>query len=529
MALFALNRFDRNRFRALASAFMVSAVLAGCGGGGGGGTPAAGGGGMTPDPMTPDPITRTFTTGTPTAADRTGTGGNDVWTIAGNITGDSPTLNINGVINGADGNDRIELNEDAVVEGIAFSNTAPTAGSGLLHLQDIETITLDGGTVNAAIDASAAFPDDVGAGITFNLISGVAGNGDITGSSRNDTFIIAGNITGDSRALDINGAINGAGSTDEVRMVNGRSVRGDEVRLIAGGVVNSLDFRDSTPGDLNLQNVETITIDGGTVNDNIDGGPSVFEGDDGAPEAITFNLVSGTVNADIRGSDHDDVFIVSGNLGGETDTDPALDINGLIRGGNGDEDEVRLVAGGVVSAINFGSFTAGQLNLRDVETIRLDGGTVGNITGAAGDEQFFIMGDLISGDLNITGVIDGAGSVSGNTFTLASGGVVRDIAFSAENPAMGDVHLRNISNIFLRGGTVNNITGSTGSDRFFITGDLTSDDLNINGIIDGGDATDVFALDGGVVNDIAFTAGNPPRAMSICGTLRTLPFFAAAP
>ena len=48
-------------------------------------------------------------------------------------------------------------------------------------------------------------------GVTFNLVSGGAGSGDITGSGFNDLFIISGNITGDNPALDINGLIQGGG------------------------------------------------------------------------------------------------------------------------------------------------------------------------------------------------------------------------------------------------------------------------------------------------------------------------------
>ena len=66
---------------------------------------------------------------------------------------------------------------------------------------------------------------------------------------------------------------------------------------------------------------------------------------------------------------------------------------------------------------------------------------------------------------------------------------------------MGDVHLQNIGNIDLRGGTVRNITGAT----IAISGNLTSSALNITGIID---SNRILRLaTGGVVRDIAFTAG----------------------
>ena len=98
----------------------------------------------------------------------------------------------------------------------------------------LKTITLDGGTVNGTIDASAATGTT---GITFNLIRGVAGPTDtpngcddcfaITGSDQNDIFIISGDITPNTNPpLDINGLIQGGGGNrDEVRLGVGGGVR----------------------------------------------------------------------------------------------------------------------------------------------------------------------------------------------------------------------------------------------------------------------------------------------------------------
>ena len=87
MALFENKLGSMSRGASARRAIAVSAafiVLIGCGGGGGGGG-----------------VNRTFQTGTPTAAELTGTTANDVFTVAGDNRGDNPDLAINGVIDGA--------------------------------------------------------------------------------------------------------------------------------------------------------------------------------------------------------------------------------------------------------------------------------------------------------------------------------------------------------------------------------------------------------------------------------------------
>ena len=471
MALFDVNRFDRNRFRALVSAFMLSAVLAGCGGGGGDGAPAAMNPGPT-NPPTPMVMMQTFTTGTPTAAERTGTGGNDVFTITGDITGNSPALVINGVIDGGgdtetDSRDSIFGDifrlDGGVVNNIAVSASNPAPGD--VHLQNIETIQLRSGNVNN--------------------ITGSAGNAEI--------FTVSGDLT--SNSLNITGIIDGG-------MGGGVAGNRDSFTLGSGGVVRNIAFSASPPaaGDVHLQNIEVISVSGGTVRGNI------------------------------TGSAGNEFFAITGDL-----TSDDLSINGIIDGGDGDADTFLLgifgVSGffGVVRDIVFSqsNLNADDVHLQNIEGISLFAGTVRNITGSAGSEQFFIVGDLTSNDLNITGIIDGGGN-SGtgffpDTFSLSLGGVVNNIAVSASNPTAGDVHLQNIPFIYLTIGTVmGNITGSANSEVFFILGDLTSDDLNITGIIDGGvGGGDAFMLGStivppgvpavipGVVRDIAFSTSNP--------------------
>ena len=501
----SLHQFHHLARRAMAvSAALI--VLAGCGGGGGGG---GDGGGMTPDPMTPDPITRTFTTGTPTAAERTGAGGNDVWTIAGNATDNDPTtgLNINGVINGAGGDeDEIRLLgeaavtetaypdvfavcapadamcADAVVASVSFSDQAPTGGA--VHLQNIEIITLDGGTVNGAIDASAAT-----AGITFNLISGRVSPMDpapdfvaITGSDQNDVFIIAGDITGDSPALALNGLIQG-GDGDA-----------DEFRLVAGGIVNSITYLDTARENISLQNIEHITIAGGTANGLIDARS--------ANTGITFNLTSGEARFGILGSGHNDIFnlnpgsdiTITGGLLGDAGADTfnlesgtitgdvnggegadsfvigaGITIGGTIDGGLG-MDTLSLASGFTLASANLFNdmltltLTGGgslDLTLANIETIDISGLTTMALpltfpAATAGADTFSISTDITdSNQRQLDIVIDGAGGQ--DELQLNTDAVVAGVAFSDQAPtgaAAGAVHLQNVETITLNGGMV---------------------------------------------------------------------------
>ena len=396
MALFDLNRFDRNRFRALVSAFMVGAVLAGCGGGSGGG------GGNPPVVIDTTPRMQTFTAGTPTDAQLTGAGGNDVFIIEGDITGENPALVINGVIDGGGGTDEVRLVSGGRVDIIEFSSFT----SGGLSLSDIEIITIAGGTVvSRGIITSGART-----AMTFNLTSGTI-TGGVRGSNQDDIFVIGSGIA-------IDGTIDGGGGEDTVRLAtgftptsanllgsiltltfSGGSLRlalvniedvaiagltgitpggnppptpltfsatagadtfaittdltgspamplnsaidgltGDDVlELNAGAVVASVAFSDTAPtgGAVNLQNVETITLDGGTVNGLINASA--------APVGVTFNLISGRLFSDITGSDHNDVF----NLYS------AIAISGFLDGGAGTDDELRYAGAPAAPDLTF--------------------------------------------------------------------------------------------------------------------------------------------------------------------------------
>ena len=338
--------FNRNRFCAFVSAFMLSAVLAGCGvngglsqnpdsGGGGGGVNNSGGGGGGGDTTPRTPI---FDTGTPTAAELTGAGGDDVFTIAGDATGGA--LTINSVIDGAGGNNVLQLDAGAVVTSVAFSDQPPPSGDVLL--QNIQTIRLNGGRVTNSIDASAAAPT----GVIFDLRSGLAGSGDIFGSSQNDVFIISGNVV--SSELDVDGLIQGRGGDR------------DEVRLIAGASVRFLDYANFARTDISMRSIEILTIDGGTVTNSI----SASNTSNVPAGGITFNLISGTVAIAVDGSSRDDTF----NLGS------GINIGGVLNGGGG-TDVLRYA--GAPSGIVFIAGGRGGL------------AGDGNITDTSGDVQRF--------------------------------------------------------------------------------------------------------------------------------------------
>ena len=149
--------------------FAVGVVLAGCGGGGGGAAPTPmppTNVGRNPTPMPPvvvtPPVMQTFDAGTPTAAELTGAGGNDVWTIAGDATGLSPALDINGLIQAGGGE----------------------AIGGLEADEHSAAFTLSGG----AVDVSIVYGTTTEA--TY-ILEGAGTVGSITSGFASNTFILA--------------------------------------------------------------------------------------------------------------------------------------------------------------------------------------------------------------------------------------------------------------------------------------------------------------------------------------------------
>ena len=546
--------FNRNRFRALASAFMLSTVLTGCGGGGG---------------AAPNP---TFTSGTQNQAQITNLlsagGGNDAVDIAGDTVSDidsdmagvQPGLAFEGFLDGLGGDDEVRLVGGGRVASIAFSAEAPTSGE--LHLQNYEIITITGGTVDGTIDASGATT-----AITFDLRSGrvgpttgtTGGTIAITGSGQNDVFIISGDLTGDSPTLDINGRINGAVGTDEVQ-------------FNTGAVVNNVSFSQFVEGGggVHLQDVETITIDGGEILNLLR--------TDVATTGITFNLRSGTINSDgsvgggIAGSNQDDIFNLRGtitinglingndgadifNLEGGTITGDVLGgggidrfiigagitIGGMIDGG-ADADTLSLATGFTPTAANlFGGVLTLTLNgggslaltLANIATENINVGTLTlttmmlpapgggdpmtpttlTFTGTAEADTFAITTDLTGSSLTpLESVIDGL--TGDDTLQLNTGAVVASIAFANTPPTGGVVNLQSVEIITINGGRVTgNITGPATATTFNLMSGTVGGNVvggaevdtftlsggSVTGNIDGGGGNDMFTWSGGTV------------------------------
>ena len=456
------------------------------------------------------PIMQTFATGTPTADQLRGAGGNDVFTITGDATGSA--LNINGVIDGQRGIDELQLNSGAVVASIAFSNNTPTQGG--VHLQNVETITIDGGTVGpGGITAAAALSN-----VRFNLISGAVG-GNITGSRFNDTFIIGSGFM-------ISGMLDGGAGADRLSLASDFTTT---AATFSGGTL-TLTFSGSDSLMFTLANIEEIDIDG-FVNRN---------------PALTFTPTAG-----------DDLFIISNAIG---DTS-AQTLNSVIDG-EGGNDEFQLNSGAVVASIAFSSNapTGGRAHLQSIETIRLDGGRVngnidasdatppagvtfnimsgrisgditgsrrndtfnltggtivGTINGGSGNDTFIIAGNTTTTALNIVGPI--AGDFFGtDTLQLNAGAVVNRIIFSNAPPPSGDVHLRNIETITLNGGTVNgNIEGTGGRETF----NLTSGTITENVV--GGGGVDTFIIGSGIMISGMIDGGTGADRLSLASDFTT--------
>ena len=380
MTLFDVNRFDRNRFRALASAFMLSAVLTGCG---------------IDIGVSDNP---TFTSGTQSQVQidnlLSAGSGNDAVDIAGDtvsdVGGGETGLAFEGFLDGRGGDDEVRLVRNGRVASIAFSDQMPTSGE--LHLQRYEIITIIGGTVNGAIDASAA-PASVG--VTVNLMSGniqgvvIPGRRlAITGSDGDDDFTITGDITGDDPELIINGEIQGGGGDM------------DELQFNAGARAGSIlyaRFAEGQRSGLFLAGIEIITINGGAVISNVDV--------TNALASITFNLRSGTINSNMElfsgvgGTNFDDTFNLRGTI----------TITGVLVGDDG-ADIFNLESGTITGDV-LGGAGADVFNLYSAIAIGgfLDGGAgtdVLNYAGATGTD-FTARGGLADED----DIRDGDGSV----------------------------------------------------------------------------------------------------------------------
>ena len=269
--------------------------------------------------------------------------------------------------------------------------------SGGLSLSDIEIITIAGGTVvSRGIITSGART-----AVTFNLTSGTI-TGGVRGSNQDDIFVIGSGIV-------INGTIDGGGGEDTLSLAPGFTPTSAN---LFGGIL-TLTFSGGSLR-LALVNIEDVAIAG--LTGRMPGGQPLPVMTPGG--GVTQTFITGTpTDAQLTGAGGNDIWTIAGDITGNT---PELAINGSFRGGGG-TDEVRLVAGGVVRRLNFRSFTAGQLNLRDVEVITINGGTVmGNVdgSGATAGVTFNLISGTIGSVLSPSGGV--IGSDNNDTFNLGS-------------------------------------------------------------------------------------------------------------
>ena len=467
-----------------------------------------------------------------------GTEDPDIFTITTDIT--NPGLSrLESVIDGGGGTDVLEINDDAIVASVAFSDQAPTgAAAGAVHLQNVETITLNGGTVNGQIDASAA-PESVG--VTVNLMSGdiqgvTVGTNEvaITGSAGDDTFIIAGDLIGDAPALIIDGEIRGGGGNM------------DELQLNAGARVGGITYVRFAQGEgVHLDGIEIITVNGGNIDSradseltaelastgvtfnlfagtiartvigsdnggdtfNIRGTISIggFVGGGANAHADTFNLESGTITGGVFGQGGDDMFSIGEgiSIGGTIDGGPGMDTLGLADGFS--PTSARLSSDGVLTLVSSsGTLT---LTLASIEIFDIPDLTLAFSMGTGGADTFAITNDLTS---VLTTVIDGRAGT--DVFELNDGAVVASIAFMNTAPTTtGVINLRRIETITLDGGTVNGTidasaaTGTTG-----VTFNLMSGTVGPTDTPDFCD--DCFAITGSGQNDVFILSGDTTDA-----------------
>ncbi len=457
---------------------------------------------------------------------------------AGDETFEFVSGGIGGFLDGGAGSDTLELLSGAVVASVAFSSQASSGGA--LHLQNIETIRLNGGMVTGNVEGGAGdeifefvsggiggYLDGGGGADTFTAAGAAAGlavrltddDGDtggdlrlrnietITLTSHADSFVLAVDLPALGQSMVLDG---GAGS--------------DRFTLEAGGMADSITSSgsgDPGAGNLRLLNIETWRFAGGMVTGNVEGGA----GDE------TFEFVSGGIGGYLDGGGGADTLTAAGAAAGLavrlTDDDgdtggdlrlrnietitltshadsfvlavdlPALGQSMVLDGGAG-SDRFTLEAGGMAGSITSsgsGDPGAGNLRLLNIETWRFAGGMVtGNVEGGAGDETF----EFVSG--GIGGFFDGgAGS---DTLELLSGAVVASVAFSSQASSGGALHLQNIETIRLNGGMVTgNVEGSAGDETFeFVSG-------GIGGFLDGGAGGDTLELlSGAVVASVAFSS-----------------------
>jgi Ca2+-binding RTX toxin-like protein len=271
----------------------------------------------------------------------------------------------------------------------------------------------------------------------------------------------------------------------------------------------------------------------------------------------TINLAGGRVAGNVHGDENNDTITLSGSTDvgsvfGGAGTDQFYILSGMVRqtvqSGSGD-DEITIGDPGNPSAAgpSIGTSVDGSL---DNDKILIVNGTMGSLTGNAGDDTIWLYGGTINGAVTGGDGID----------TIKLGGVADSELIPAGSPYAGSVTSGSTAtsiqggegddNITLTGGTINStgnaVTGDGGNDRITlagltmagrIVGGTGNDTFNIQSgstsEVDGGAGTDTFYLSGGKItgsviggdgdDQITSSHGGPAHSLTrfLAGMVRT--------
>ncbi len=458
-----------------------------------------------------------------------GTTGNDTFTITGANSG-SAGVNFSSfeTVSGLGGNDSFAFAGGSVSAVIGGAGSDTITGGG--------NYTVTGANSGTALGVSGSFSEvEVLEGTNGNDSFQVSGGGTITdlrGLGGNDVFTlqggnVVGTVAGDAGSDEITGAsayvvtsggggtaggsaftgietLTGTSGSDSFAFNGGsigtaNGVDGDDSFTFAGGTVTAVaDGGAGTDSVSGATNYEVTGVGSGTADASAFANMETLIGTAG-PE--TFTLSPGGSIENVSGLDGEDLFVFNGG-----------EVTGTISGG-ADTDTISGSSAFVINGINSG--TAGAAAFTDVEQLLgtpgedsfelAEGGSIDSIDGLEGDDFFTLNG----------GVITGAGLIGGEGTDEVAGAsafeVTADFAGTADGVAFSEVEVltgtAEADTFTLSAGTIVDLAGLEGDDRFLMNGAL------VTGTLDAGDGVDslesvssatVTGDGAGTANDSAF-------------------------
>lgn len=463
------------------------------------------------------------------------TAGADDFTVGGTVSGASSIDMLDGddqltILDGADlsalatsleggaGNDTLtaDIATSATLGGVTGFETLNKDGVGTFNIDgpassSFETVNAQDGTLAVAASANLAgvTATTVASGATLNV------DGSYAGSAGNDTFTLAGTVSG-AGTIDL-------GAGDDVLTIRdgatlglaidaGGETAGDRV-VLDNAAAFTLDGT-STSGfeQLAKQNVGTATLTGTHAYDGvtIDGGTLDI---DGTLETATAALADGTI----------------------------LNIDGMMQGAGGAQSVITGSSGVNTIMVNTGATLVATGDLGDGNDVLDVAGTLdvggGNFNLGAGDDTFLIrdgtnvVGTVVGGAgldtriYDITGVANiGAlqefeGLTKRNTGTLnITGPATTDLLEVAVESGTLDIAaaggVTDVQTTTVDAGATLNVdgaySGSAGNDTFTVAGTVSG-----AGNINLGDGDDVLTLQDGAVLSAAIDGGNAAAGDSL--------------